>query len=136
MLRHNPTRLALILLGFMVLFATPSAQSVPSENRDSSMVNEQILVARRAKYAELLAQYGKDHPTVQKLKFQIESLEEVLAIEVEAGKSSPSALIDTQTMSDVELRKLIGLLVNRVDVLERDIQALKKPKFRVELLSP
>ena len=77
--------------------------------------------------------FGENHPIVKALDARIALLKK----EMQAGKAgqlkTPSQ-VNVDAMSDAELRKLIGTLVDRVETLEEEVSELKERRPRVELL--
>lgn len=83
-------------------------------------------------HEKLVKEHGAEHPSVKRSKWELASLESMRDQQL---KKMPSwARRDVSSMNDVELRSMIGALVERVIRLEDDVEKLKNPEVRIELL--
>jgi hypothetical protein len=87
----------------------------------------------KAQLEKSQALYGSNHPTTKSLEVQLEALKEIVERKQNANGVAPSS-IDVHQLDDKELRTFVGKLLNRLDQLEKDVQTLKNPKARIELL--
>jgi hypothetical protein len=87
----------------------------------------------KARLERLQALYGPNHPATKSLELKLETRKEMGEKKQTANVVAPLP-IDVQKLDDKELRTFVGKLLIRLDQLEKDIQTLKNPKARIELL--
>lgn len=136
--------------------ATLAPAAVPADVPETKKKSTEKLSAEKAglmtwrlKAEKMKASFGPGHPAVKAIDAKIAAMEQKLASEKKLGQApqliqgdrarkqlslkneSPA---DLSQMSDKELRILVGQLLQRVKKLESEVQRLKNPKAKVELL--
>lgn len=76
---------------------------------------------------------GENHPIVKTLDAKIALLKKELQKEKAEQLKTPTT-VNVEGMSDAELRKLIGVLVDRIAIIEDEVNKFKERRPQVELL--
>jgi hypothetical protein len=122
-MRSIGTLLAIgLLFGVAVLVAQ---EPIPREEIGIAVLEDlNALIAKEAEnHAKQIARHGSEHPAVRRSELNLTSLE---AMRSQHLKKLPSwARRDTGSMNDEQLRYMVGVLVQRVAQLEREVQELK-----------
>ncbi len=75
--------------------------------------------------------FGPGHPRVEALKQRIETARKPIE---DARQAAAAKDLELNAVDDAELRRTVRMLVDRVKVLEYQVQRLRDPQPRVELL--
>ena len=121
-----------MLFGVVVLFAQ---EPIPRDELGiSTLESLNELVDKTLKnHEKLVAEQGSEHPAVKRSERELDSLENMRDQQL---KKMPSwARRNIAAMDDEQLRYMVGVLVERVIRLEDEVQKLRNPEVRTELLS-
>ena len=92
----------------------------------------ELILKNVENHKELVRKYGAEHPAVKRSERELASLENM---RVQKLKQMPSwARRSIASMNDHELRYMVGVLVERVIRLEDEVEKLKNPDVRIDLL--